>query len=80
MSVIAAPETRLVIAANECVNKLDTIGAFAEDETIHDMGKTMMKSIVGARVTYGFTYQAAGSDVKQTSYSGAAITDIVHSP
>ena len=69
MSVIAAPETRLVIAANECVNKLDTIGAFAEDETIHDMGKTMMKSIVGARVTYGFTYQAAGSDVKQTSYS-----------
>lgn len=69
MSVIAAPETRLVIAANECVNKLDTIGAFADDETIHDMGKTMMKSIVGARVTYGFTYQAAGSDVKQTSYS-----------
>lgn len=69
LSVLAAPETRLVIAATECVNKLDTIGAFADDETIHEMGKTVMKSVVGARINYGFTYQAAGSDEKQDNYS-----------
>lgn len=69
LSVLAAPETRLVIAATECVNKLDTLGAFADDETIHEMGKTMMKSVVGARITYGFTYMAAGSEEKQDFYS-----------
>lgn len=70
LSVLAAPETRLVIAATECVNKLDTLGAFADDETIHEMGKTVMKSVVGARVKYGFTYIAAGSEEKQDFYSG----------
>ena len=69
LSVLAAPETRLVIAATECVNKLDTIGAFADDETIHEMGKTVMKSVVGARINYGFTYIAAGSEEKQDFYS-----------
>lgn len=69
LSVLAAPETRLVIAATECVNKLDTLGAFADDETIHEMGKTVMKSVVGARVKYGFTYIAAGSEEKQDFYS-----------
>lgn len=69
LNVLAAPETRLVIAATECVNKLDTLGAFADDETIHEMGKTMMKSVVGARVKYGFTYIAAGSEEKQDFYS-----------
>ena len=69
LSVLAAPETRLVIAATECVNKLDTIGAFADDETIHEMGKTVMKSVVGARINYGFTYMAAGSEEKQDFYS-----------
>lgn len=69
LSVLAAPDTRLVIAATECVNKLDTLGAFADDETIHEMGKTMMKSVVGARITYGFTYMAAGSEEKQDFYS-----------
>ena len=69
LNVLAAPDTRLVIAATECVNKLDTLGAFADDETIHEMGKTMMKSVVGARVKYGFTYIAAGSEEKQDFYS-----------
>ena len=69
LSVLAAPDTRLVIAATECVNKLDTLGVFADDETIHEMGKTMMKSVVGARITYGFTYMAAGSEEKQDFYS-----------
>lgn len=69
LSVLAAPDTRLVIAATECVDKLDTLGAFADDETIHEMGKTMMKSVVGARITYGFTYMAAGSEEKQDFYS-----------
>lgn len=69
LSVLAAPDTRLVIAATECMNKLDTLGAFADDETIHEMGKTMMKSVVGARITYGFTYMAAGSEEKQDFYS-----------
>lgn len=69
LSVLATPDTRLVIAATECVNKLDTLGAFADDETIHEMGKTMMKSVVGARITYGFTYMAAGSEEKQDFYS-----------
>lgn len=69
LNVLAAPETRLVIAATECVNKLDTLGAFADDETIHEMGKTVMKSVVGARVKYGFTYIAAGSEEKQDFYS-----------
>lgn len=69
LSVLAAPDTRLVIAATECVNKLDTLGAFADDETIHEMGKTMMKSVVGAHITYGFTYMAAGSEEKQDFYS-----------
>lgn len=69
LNVLAAPETRLVIAATECVNKLDTLGAFADDETIHEMGKTVMKSVVGARITYGFTYMAPGSEEKQDFYS-----------
>ena len=69
LNVLAAPETRLVIAATECVNKLDTLGAFADDETIHEMGKTVMKSVVGAHINYGFTYQAAGSEEKQDNYS-----------
>ena len=69
MAVLAAPETRLVIAATECVNKLDTIGAFADGETLRDLGKTVMKSIVGARISYGFTYKAAGEEEAQNYYA-----------
>lgn len=69
MSVLAAPETRLTVAATEFVNKLDTLGAFADDETTHDIGNMMMKSIVGARISYGFTYMEAGAETPQSFYS-----------
>lgn len=69
LSVLAAPETHLVVAATECVNKLDTLGAFADDETQREMGKAVMKSMVGARIAYGFTYKAAGSEETQNFYA-----------
>ena len=69
LSVLAAPETHLVVAATECVNKLDTLGAFADDETQRDLGKAVMKSMVGARITYGFTYKAAGAEETQNFYA-----------
>lgn len=69
VSVLDAPETRLTYAANECVNVNDTIEAFATDVTTFDLGKKVLKSIVGARVSYGFTYHAAGSEDVQDYYS-----------
>ena len=69
LSVLDAPETRLTYAASECVNVNDTIGAFASEINALDLGKTTMKSIVGARVSYGFTYHAAGSENVQDYYS-----------
>lgn len=69
VSVLDAPETRLTYAASECVNVNDTIGAFAADVTRLDLGKTTMKSIVGARVTYGFTYKEAGQEEESDYYS-----------
>lgn len=69
LSVLDAPETRLTYSANECVNVNDTIGAFDVDVNALDLGKTTMKSIVGARVTYGFTYHAAGSEDVQDYFS-----------
>lgn len=69
LSVLDAPETRLVYAAAECVNVNDTIGAFAAEVNKLDLGTTTLKSIVGARVTYGFTYHAAGAEDTQDYYS-----------
>ena len=69
LSVLDAPETRLTFAATECVNVNDTIGAFEASVNTLDLGKTVMKSIVGARVSYGFTYHAAGSEEMQDYYS-----------
>lgn len=69
LSVLDAPETRLTYAASECVNVNDTIGAFESEVTTLDLGRTTLKSIVGARVTYGFTYHAAGSEDIQDYYS-----------
>lgn len=68
VSVLDAPETRLIYAANECINVNDTIRAFAADVSTLDLGKTVMKSIAGARVTYGFTYLEAGADKAEESY------------
>lgn len=69
MSVLDAPETRLTYAANECVNVNETIGEFASDVNTLDLGKTALRSIVGARITYGFTYHAAGIENVQDYYS-----------
>lgn len=69
VEVLDAPETYLTYAASECVNVNDTIGTFAADISALDMGKTTLKSIVGARITYGFTYHAAGVDEVETYYS-----------
>ncbi len=69
VEVLDAPETRLTYSASECVNVNDTIGAFAADVTQLDLGRTMMRSIVGARVTYSFTYHAAGAEDEQSYYS-----------
>ena len=69
VTVLDAPETYLTYAASECINVNDTIGAFAADVSALDMGKTTLKSIVGARITYGFTYHAAGVDEVETYYS-----------
>lgn len=68
-SVLDAPETRLTFAASECINVNDTIGAFEPNISAIDLGKTTLKSIIGARITYGFTYHAAGSEEVQDYYS-----------
>lgn len=68
-TVLDAPETRIVYAASECVNVNDTIGAFDPAISAVDLGKTVLKSIVGARVTYGFTYKAAGAEDAESYYS-----------
>lgn len=68
LSVLDAPQSRLTYAATECVNVNDTIGAFEAGVDRLDLGKTVLKSIVGARVTYGFTYKAAGAEEAETNY------------
>lgn len=68
LTVLDAPETRLTYAADECVNVNDTIGAFPAGVTSFDAGKAVMKSIVGARITYGFTYHAAGVEEVDNYY------------
>lgn len=69
MSVLDATETNLIYAAAECVNVNETIGAFEENVDAMDLGKATMKSIVGARVKYGFTYRAAGAEEAESYYS-----------
>ncbi len=68
-NVLDAPETQVTYAADECVNVNDTIGAFDTNISTFDLGTTILKSIVGARVTYGFTYHAAGVEEVQDYYS-----------
>lgn len=69
LSVLDAPETRLTFADAECVNVNETIGAFQPEISSLDLGKTTLKSIVGARINYGFTYHAAGAEEVQEYYS-----------
>ena len=68
-TVLDAPETRITYAATECINVNDTIGAFDSETSSHDAGRTTLKSIVGARITYEFLYLAAGADEVETYYS-----------
>lgn len=69
LSVLDAPETRVTYAAAECVNLTDTIGAFDADISALDLGQKALRSIVGARVTYGFTYRAAGAEEAEQHYA-----------
>lgn len=69
LQVLDAPETRVTYAAAECVNVNDTIGAFEPSVKSLDLGKVTMKSIVGARITYGFTYKDAGAEKTESYYS-----------
>ena len=69
VSVFDAPETRITYAASECVSVHDTIGAFEPSCTALDLGKQTLKSIVGARITYGFVYRAAGSEEVDSYYA-----------
>lgn len=69
MNVLDAPETRMTYAAIECVNVNETVGAFEEAANTVDLGTKTLRSIVGARVSYGFTYKAAGSEEVLDTYS-----------
>ncbi len=69
LSVLDAPETRVTYAAAECVNLTDTIGAFDAGISALDLGQKALRSIVGARVTYGFTYRAAGAEEAEQHYA-----------
>lgn len=68
-SVLNAPTTYITYAASEYVNVNDSIGNIEEYIDTLDLGKRKLKSIVGARITYGFTYHAAGVDKVETFYS-----------
>lgn len=69
MNVLDAPETRMTYAAIECVNVNETVGAFEAAANTVDLGTKTLRSIVGARVSYGFTYKAAGSEEVQDTYA-----------
>lgn len=69
LSVLDAPETRITYAATDFVNFNDTIGSFDVGVTSIDLGHKALKSIIGARVSYGFTYREAGSEEVEDFYS-----------
>lgn len=71
LSLLDAPETRLTFSANECVNLNDTISAFASDIDALNIGKKTLKSIVGARITYDFTYLEAGAEKAESNYANS---------
>lgn len=64
-----ATQTRMVYSATECVNVTDTLGTFGEDVMTLDLGRKVLKSIVGARISYGFTYQEAGAETAEDTYA-----------
>ena len=62
LSLLDAPETRITYAASECVNRCDTVGAFDPAAEVTDLGIAALRSIVGARITCGFSYLEAGQE------------------
>ena len=69
LSAFNVPETHITYAAAECINVNDTIGAFELNASTFDVGKIVMKSIVGARITYGITYRSTLDDEPEEFYS-----------
>lgn len=69
LSVLDAPETRITYSASDYINANDTITAFETNINSFDIGQKIMRSIVGARISYGFTYHAAGSEDVQDYYT-----------
>lgn len=76
VEVNRAPLTRLTYSAAECVSKNDTIGAPESGITEMNLGEVALRSIVGARVQYGFTYHAAGEEQKDffDDYQNVSVT------
>lgn len=68
MIVLDAPETQMTYAAPECINVTATVPGFEAETSSLDLGKTVLKSIVGARVSYAFTYHEPGSDDTENYY------------
>lgn len=69
LTVLDAAGSQVTFAANECVNVNRTLEAFDPTASTVDLGQVTLKSIVGARVTYGFTYHAAGAEEAEIYYS-----------
>ena len=62
MDVLAVPQTLLTYSALECVNRNDTVAGFEAGTTELQLGDVRLRSLVGARINYRFSYKAAGSE------------------
>lgn len=69
MNVFASDGTRLSYSARECVTRNDTIAHFAEGVASLNVGDVILRSIVGARINYGFTYLSAGAEEADNEYT-----------
>lgn len=65
---ISKSPSKIIYSAQDCVNLTDSINTFADDETNRDLGKIKLMSIVGARISYSFTYREAGDDEASDYY------------
>lgn len=68
LEVLNAPETRVTYAAPECVTRRDTLAALPGDYGYTELDRVTLKSIVGARITYGFTFREAGEEEASAGY------------
>lgn len=62
LKVLELPETRMTYSAPECVNRVDTIVSSADGLATIALGDIALRSLVGARINYSFTYRAAGEE------------------